>query len=300
MAEIVTTTTDAPITLRSLPMKNIKPLLREPRVVIAGGFLILLLLIAIFAPYIAPKDPLEQDLMLGNMPPATSPGAEPGFYLGTDDLGRDVLSRVLYGSRIALTVAFVAASLSAIIGTLMGLAAGWYGGWADRIISRLVDIWMAFPPVLLSVLLVAVLGSGLHSVIAAIVIIDWTRFCRVVRAETMAQAQLDYVMAAETIGFSRSHILWREILPNVAPVLIALVSLEMGIAVIVEAILSFVGLSLSSDIPTWGGMIAQGRQMIHQGWWVFVFPLIALFATVLAFNQLGNGLRKALDPVMRR
>jgi ABC-type dipeptide/oligopeptide/nickel transport system permease subunit len=121
-----------------------------------------------------------------------------------------------------------------------------------------------------------------------------------VRAETMAQAQLDYVMAAETIGFSRSHILWREILPNVAPVLIALVSLEMGIAVIVEAILSFVGLSLSSDIPTWGGMIAQGRQMIHQGWWVFVFPLIALFATVLAFNQLGNGLRKALDPVMRR
>jgi peptide/nickel transport system permease protein len=299
MAEIATTT-NASVPLRSLPMKTIKPLLREPRVVIAGGFLLLLLLVAIFAPYIAPKDPLEQDLMFGTMPPANYPGAEPGFYLGTDDLGRDVLSRVLYGSRIALTVAFVAASLSAIIGTLMGLAAGWYGGWTDRIISRLVDVWMAFPPVLLSVLLVAVLGSGLHSVIAAIVIIDWTRFCRVVRAETMAQAQLDYVMAAETIGFSRSHILWREILPNVAPVLIALVSLEMGIAVIVEAILSFVGLSLSSDTPTWGAMIAQGRQMIHQGWWVFVFPLIALFATVLAFNQLGNGLRKALDPVMRR
>jgi ABC-type dipeptide/oligopeptide/nickel transport system permease subunit len=298
MAEIATT--DAPVLIRSLPMKHIKPLLREPRVVIAGGFLLLLLLIAIFAPYIAPKDPLEQDLMLGNLPPANYPNAEPGYFLGTDDLGRDVLSRVLYGSRIALTVAFVAASLSAIIGTLLGLSSGWYGGWADRIISRLVDIWMAFPPVLLSVLLVAVMGSGLHSVIAAIVIIDWTRFCRVVRAETMAQARLDYVIAAETIGFSRSHILWREILPNVAPVLIALVSLEMGIAVIVEAILSFVGLSLSSDTPTWGGMIAQGRQMIHQGWWVFVFPLIALFASVLAFNQLGNGLRKALDPVMRR
>ncbi|MDO6965038.1 ABC transporter permease [Rhizobium alvei] len=281
-------------------MKQLKPLLREPRVVIAGGFILLLLLIAVFAPFIAPKDPLEQDLMLGTMPPANYPDAEPGYWLGTDDLGRDVLSRVLYGTRIALTVAFVAASLSALIGTLLGLAAGWYGGWADRIISRLVDIWMAFPPVLLSVLLVAVMGSGLHSVIAAIVIIDWTRFCRVVRAETMAQARLDYVTAAETIGFSRSHILWREILPNVAPVLIALVSLEMGIAVIVEAILSFVGLSLSSDTPTWGGMIAQGRQMIHQGWWVFVFPLIALFATVLAFNQLGNGLRRALDPVMRR
>ncbi len=145
------------------------------------------------------------------MPPVNYPGAEPGYYLGTDDLGRDVLSRVLYGSRIALTVAFVSAALSAIIGTLLGLAAGWYGGWADRVISRLVDIWMAFPPVLLSVLLVAVMGSGLHSVIAAIVIIDWTRFCRVVRAETMAQARLDYVMAAQTIGFSRSHILWHEI-----------------------------------------------------------------------------------------
>ena len=298
MADIAETA--IPSVTWSLPMKLIKPLLREPRVVIAGGFIILLCLIAIFAPYIAPKDPLEQDLMLNTTPPANYPDAEPGFWLGTDDLGRDVLSRVIYGTRIALTVAFVAATLSALIGTLLGLAAGWYGRWADRIISRLVDIWMAFPPVLLSVLLVAVLGSGLHSVIAAIVIIDWTRFCRVVRAETMAQASLDYVTAAETIGFSRSHILWREILPNVAPVLIALVSLEMGIAVIVEAILSFVGLSLSSDIPTWGGMIAEGRQMIHQGWWVFVFPLIALFATVLAFNQLGNGLRRALDPVMRR
>ena len=281
-------------------MKTIKPLLREPRVVIAGGFLILLLLIAIFAPYIAPKDPLEQDLMLGNMPPATSAGAEPGYYLGTDDLGRDVLSRVLYGSRIALTVAFVAAGLAALIGTALGLIAGWYGGWADRIISRLVDIWMAFPPVLLSILLVAVLGSGIHSVIAAIVIIDWTRFCRVVRAETQAQASMDYVVAARTIGFSRLHILLREILPNVAPVLIALVSLEMGIAVIVEAILSFVGLSVSSDTPTWGGMIAQGRQIVYQGWWVLVVPLAVLFATVLAFNQLGDGLRRALDPVMRR
>lgn len=281
-------------------MKNLKLLLREPRVVIAGGFILLLLMLAIFAPVIAPKDPLEQDLMLGNRPPANHPDAEPGYFLGTDDLGRDVLSRLLYGTRIALTVAFVAASLSAIIGTLLGLAAGWYRGWVDTVISRLVDIWMAFPPVLLAVLLVAVMGSGLHSVIIAIVVIDWTRFCRVVRAETIAQSQLDYVVAAQTIGFSRSHILWREILPNVAPVLIALVSLEMGIAVIVEAILSFVGLSLSSDVPTWGGMIAQGRQMIYQGWWVFVFPLVALFATVLAFNLLGNGLRKALDPMMRR
>ena len=280
--------------------KRLYAMLREPKVVFGGGFILLLVVLAIFAPFIAPKDPLEQDLMSGTLPPAWLDGSDPGFLLGTDDLGRDVLSRVIYGSRIALIVAFVAAGLAALIGTLLGLVAGWYGGWIDKAISRLVDIWMAFPPVLLSILLVAVFGSGVHSVIAAIVIIDWTRFCRVVRSETQAQAQMDYVTAARTIGFSRARILFSEILPNVAPVLIALVSLEMGIAVIVEAILSFVGLSVSSDTPTWGGMIAEGRQMIYEGWWVLVAPLIALFATVLAFNQLGDGLRRALDPVMRR
>ena len=280
--------------------KRIRALLSEPKVIFGGGFILILLILAIFAPYIAPKDPLEQDLMSGTLPPAWIEGSDPGFLLGTDDLGRDVLSRAIFGTRIALTVAFVAAGLAAFIGTLFGLLAGWYGGWIDKVISRLVDIWMAFPPVLLSILLVAVFGSGVHSVIAAIVIIDWTRFCRVVRSETQAQARMDYVTAAHTIGFSRARILFSEILPNVTPVLIALVSLEMGIAVIVEAILSFVGLSVASDTPTWGGMIAEGRQMIYQGWWVLVVPLIALFATVLAFNQLGDGLRRALDPVMRR
>ncbi|MGO4436689.1 ABC transporter permease [Rhizobium sp. RAF56] len=280
--------------------RRLRSLLCEPKVIFGGGFILLLIVLAVFAPFIAPKDPLEQDLMAGTLPPSWMEGGDPGFFFGTDDLGRDVLSRLIFGSRIALIVAFVAAGLAALIGTLLGLLAGWYGGWADKLISRLVDIWMAFPPVLLSILLVAVFGSGVHSVIAAIVIIDWTRFCRVVRAETQAQAQMDYVTAARTIGFSRLTILFSEILPNVAPVLIALVSLEMGIAVIVEAILSFVGLSVSSDTPTWGGMIAQGRQIIYEGWWVLLAPLIALFATVLAFNQLGDGLRRALDPVMRR
>ena len=282
-------------------MRNgLRAALREPKVVVAGGFILVLILIAIFAPWIAPKDPLEQDLMLGTLPPASYDGAEPGYWFGTDDLGRDVLSRLIHGGRIALTVAFVAAGLAALLGTVLGLLAGWYRDWVDVVISRLVDIWMAFPPVLLSILLVAVLGSGVHSVIAAIVIIDWTRFCRVVRSETMAQAKMDYVTAARTIGFPKLRILFAEILPNVAPVIVALLSLEMGIAVIVEAILSFVGLSVSSDTPTWGGMIAQGRSIIYQGWWVLVAPLVMLFLTVLAFNQLGDGLRRALDPMMRR
>jgi len=284
----------------SLAARRLRAALAEPKVYLGGGLILLLLAAAVFAPLVAPKNPLDQDLLLASLPPIGLNGAEPGYWLGTDDLGRDVLSRLVFGARVALIVAFVASSLATLVGTILGLLAGWYRGWIDTAISRLVDVWMAFPPVLLSILLVAVLGSGLVSVIAAIAIIDWTRFCRVVRAETMNQAQADYVTSARAIGFPRVHILRSEILPNVAPALLALVSLEMGIAVIVEAILSFVGLSVSSDMPTWGGMIAEGRQYLHETWWVLAAPLTALFATVLAFNQLGEGLRRALDPVLRR
>src|ERR1700719_4886028 len=185
----------------SLVARRLRALIAEPKVMIGGGFILSLIVIALFAPWIAPKDPLDQDLMLASLPPVGLAGAEPGYYFGTDDLGRDVLSRLIYGARIALIVAFVAASLAALAGTTLGLLAGWYRGWGGGVTSRLVDIWMAFPPVLLSILLVAVLGAGVGSVIAAIAIIDWTRFCRVVRAETMAQAQADYVTAARAIGF---------------------------------------------------------------------------------------------------
>ena len=269
---------------------------RDLRIWLGGGFIVLLIVAAVFAPLLSPFDPLEQDLLLAT----AAPGREAGHHLGTDSLGRDVLSRLIYACRIALTVAFVAASLACLLGTMLGLLAGYFGGIADLIISRLIDIWMAFPPVLLSILLVAVLGTGLHSVIIAIVVIDWTRFARVVRAETQQQAKLEYAEAATALGMGRGAILFREILPNVLPVVMVLLSLEMGIAVIVEAILSFVGLSVSTDTPTWGGMIAEGRQIIYQAWWVLVYPLVTLFLTVLAFNQLGDGLRQWLDPMLRR
>jgi ABC-type dipeptide/oligopeptide/nickel transport system permease subunit len=269
---------------------------RDLRIWLGGGFILLLLLTAIGAPLIAPFDPLEQDLLAAT----AAPGQEPGRWLGTDSLGRDVLSRLLHGARVALTVAVAAATLACLLGTALGLLAGYFGGWIDAVISRLIDIWMAFPPVLLSILLVAVLGAGIHSVIVAIVVIDWTRFARVVRAETRQQASLEYTEAAVALGMGRMAILLREVLPNVLPVVLVLFSLEMGIAVIVEAILSFVGLSVASDTPTWGGMIAEGRQIIHQAWWVLVFPLVTLFLTVLAFNQLGDGLRQWLDPMLKR
>ncbi len=259
----------------------------------------LLVLAAVLAPWIAPQDPLAQDLFLGRLPPFWVAGAEPGFYLGTDSLGRDVLSRLLYGARLALIVALLAGSITAVVGATLGLLAGFLCGWVDLVISRFIDIWMAFPPVLFSILLIAVLGPGLSSIIIAIVVIDWTRFARVVRAEAMAQGAMDYVASARVAGRGRLSTMVVEILPNVLPTVLVLLTLEMGIAVIVEAILSFVNLSISTDDPTWGGMIAEGRTSVHQAWWVLVVPLISLFLTVLAFSQLGEGLKDRFDPVLR-
>ncbi|UCI19487.1 ABC transporter permease [Mesorhizobium sp. B2-1-8] len=271
----------------------------SPRLWLAGGWLLIALLAAIFAPLVAPQDPLAQDLMLERLPPFWLDGAEPGYWLGTDSLGRDLLSRLIFGGRIAFIVAFVAAIAACVVGSTLGLIAGYFGGWADRIISRIVDIWMAFPPVLFAILLVAVLGTGLSSVILAIAIIDWTRFCRVIRAEAMGQSRMDYVENARIAGYGRIGIMLREVLPNVVPSIVALLSLEMGIAVIVEAILSFVNLSISTDDPTWGGIIAEGRLSIHQAWWVLVFPLIMLILTVLSFSQFGEALKTRFDPVLR-
>lgn len=269
------------------------------RLWLSGGWLLLLVLAAVFAPMLSPHDPLEQDLFAARLPPFWEQGADPAYLLGTDSLGRDLLSRMLYGARLALTVALVAGTLTCLVGATLGLIAGYYRGWADLVISRLVDIWMAFPPVLFAILLIAVLGTGLTSIIIAIVVIDWTRFSRVVRAEAMSQGAMDYVASAQVAGRSRLGIALAEILPNVLPTIVALLTLEMGIAVIVEAILSFVNLSISTDEPTWGGMIAEGRTSIYQAWWVLVFPLFALFLTVLSFSQLGEGLKEFFDPVLR-
>ena len=263
------------------------------------AWLFVLVGVAVLAPWVAPKDPLAQDLFSGRLPPFWAKGADPSFLLGTDSLGRDVLSRIIFGTRIALAVALISGTLTCVIGASLGLLAGFYRGWVDIIVSRFIDIWMAFPPVLFSILLIAVIGPGLFSIILAIVVIDWTRFARVIRAEAMAQGAMDYVASARVAGRGRFGTMLREILPNVLPIIVVLLTLEMGIAVIVEAILSFVNLSISTDDPTWGGMISEGRASIHQAWWVLVFPLITLFLTVLSFSQLGEGLKDRFDPVLR-
>lgn len=269
------------------------------RLWLSAGWLFILVICAVFAPWIAPQDPLAQDLFASRLPPFWVPGAEVGYPLGSDSLGRDVLSRILYGARLALIVAVVAGTLTCVIGATLGLISGYYRGWPDMIISRLIDIWMAFPPVLFAILLIAVMGTGITSIIIAIVVIDWTRFARVVRAEAMGQGAMDYVASAQVAGRTRMSTMFTEILPNVLPTIVVLLTLEMGIAVIVEAILSFVNLSISTDSPTWGGMISEGRTSVHQAWWVLVFPLIVLFLTVLSFSQLGEGLKDRFDPVLR-
>jgi dipeptide transport system permease protein len=272
----------------------------SPKLGFGLGVYLGLVLLAFGAHWIAPHDPLEQDLLNTFAPPAWRDGGTSAFWLGTDSLGRDILSRLIHGSRVAVTVAVIAATCAGMLGTLLGLCAGYFGGWVDTVVSRIVDVWMAFPPVLLSIVLAAVLGAGLHTVVIAIVVIDWTRFCRVVRAEVMVQKSRDYVTSALTIGLSPRRILTGEVLPNVVPLLITLFTLEMGIAIVVEAVLSFAGLSVANDDATWGSMIQEGRQFVRQAWWLMVAPMVCIVVSVLAANALGDGLRERFDPLLRR
>ncbi|WP_435170691.1 ABC transporter permease [Falsirhodobacter sp. 1013] len=250
---------------------------------------------AVLAPWLAPNDPNSQDLLYTLLPPAWTEGGDALYPLGTDSLGRCVLSRLLFGARVALTVAVCGAVGAMVIGAVVAHVAGYFGGWIDWLVGRVVDIWLSFPPVILSLILMVGLGAGLQNVILAIVLVDWTRFCRVLRAEVMITARRDYVTAAGLLGASHWRIITREIAPATFPLLITLMSLEMGVAVIVEAVLSFVGLSVGSDIPAWGQMIADARANIYYTPWNLIFPFLCIFVTVFGFNILGDGLRRSLD-----
>jgi peptide/nickel transport system permease protein len=269
------------------------------KVWIGSVLLLALLVTAVFAPVLAPHDPRQQDILNSLTPPAWQQGGDPSYPLGTDGLGRCILSQVIYGTRTALTVAFAAATGSMVLGCTLALIAGYAGGATDWAITRLVDLWMSFPPVVLSLLLMVGLGTGIRNVILAIVLVDWTRFCRVVRAEVLVTARRDYVTAARLLGFSHLRTVVREILPAAMPLITTLFSLEMGIAVIVEATLSFIGLSVGADVPAWGVMIADGRGTVHEAPWALIAPMIAIFLAIAAFNFLGDGLRAALDPRLR-
>jgi peptide/nickel transport system permease protein len=269
--------------------------LRSARVLVALGLILCIGFCAAFASSIAPHDPSEQNLVSTLLPPAWAIGGDETFPLGTDSLGRCVLSRLIYGARTAMTVAVFASLGAMVIGSILAHVSGYFGGAIDWIIGRAVDVWMSFPPVILSLILMVGLGIGLDKVILAIVLVDWTRFCRVLRSEVLIVTRRDYVAAARLLGFTHWQTLVREVLPATMPLLITLISLEMAIAVVVEAILSFVGLGVKPDQPAWGQMIADARQYVYQSPWNLLFPVLAIFLTVTAFNLLGDGLRRTLD-----
>jgi dipeptide transport system permease protein len=269
--------------------------LRSPRVLVALGMILGIGACAIFAGSLSPHDPGEQNLLSILTPPVWQTGGDPDFPLGTDSLGRDVLSRLIYSARTAMLVAFLASLGAMIVGTILAHLSGYFGGIADWIIGRAVDVWMSFPPVVLSLILMVGLGIGLRNVILAIVLVDWTRFCRVLRSEVLVVTRHDYVAAARLLGFTHWQTIVREVFPATLPLLITLVSLEMAIAVVVEAILSFVGLGVGANQPAWGQMIADARQYVYQSPWNLLLPIIAIFLTVTAFNLLGDGLRRTLD-----
>jgi len=263
-----------------------------------GGIALLLLLVALAGPALAPHDPNRQDLVSVRQPPLWAGGAW-RHPLGTDSLGRDILSRLLWGARVAVVVAVASAVVSALIGIPVALVAGYARGRVDTVLMRVVDVWMSIPAVLLAIALMAVLGLGLWKVVLAIVIVDWTRFARVVRGEVLALREREFVEAARAIGLRPLRVMTQELLPNLVPLIIVLVSLEMAIAVGVEALLSFVGLGVQAATPSWGAMIAEGRGYLMVSWWGMGVPMLALIAAVVGFNLLGEGLRERLDPRLR-
>ena len=269
--------------------------LGDTRVIVGLAILFAVLVLALLAPLLVQSAADEQDLLATLLPSAWAKGGEAAHPLGTDSLGRDVLARLLYGTRLALTVAAIAAPGAMILGTVAALMAGYFGGWVDWVIGRAVDVWMSFPPVILSLILMVGLGTGSRNVILAIVLVDWTRFCRVLRAEVLVVVRRDYVTAARLVGFSHMRVVLREVLPAVVPLLVTLLTLEMGIAVVVEAILAFVGLGVKPDEIAWGQMIADGRATIYQAPINLLAPVAAIFITVAGFNLLGDGLRRSLD-----
>jgi len=254
---------------------------------------------AVFAPLISPHDPVENALYDQLKPPVWGEGGAAKNLLGTDDLGRDILSRLIYGARVSLTLGVVSVGLALTLGSLLGAIAGYYRGWLDNLIMRFMDIILAFPHILLAIVIVAYLGPGLTNAMMAIGIINIPRFARIVRASVMDEFGKDYVTAAKAVGATDRRVIFNAILPNCLAPMIVQASLGFGAAILDAAGLSFLGLGAQPPIPEWGAMIAEGRAMILRAWWVMTFPGIAILLGVLGFNLLGDGLRDALDPRLR-
>jgi peptide/nickel transport system permease protein len=263
-----------------------------------GGVIVLLfIIIGIIGPSIAPFDPNKQELTAMMKAPA---GIGAAHSLGTDNLGRDILSRVIYGSRVSLLVAFAVVFVSGFIGIALGAISGYFGGKVDFVIQKLVEVVWAFPPLLLGITIMAFLGQGLFNLILALVAQRWIPYCRVVRGQTLSLRNRDFVTAAQCLGASNRQIITRHIIPNLIQTSLVIGTFAMASSIIAEASLSFLGVGVPPEIPTWGTMLADARIYISTAWWLPLFPGLCIFVTVLGINLLGDALRDILDPRLKR
>ena len=264
-------------------------------------FVLLVVLVTpgIFADVLAPHDPVRGNILDRLKPPAWMEGGTWEHPLGTDKLGRDILSRIMYGARISMTMAAVSIICGGIVGTALGLVAGYWGGWWDHIIMRLVDIKVSIPTILLALILAAAMGPSYFTVFIVVVLTLWTRYARLVRGEVLSLRTMDFISKAKVAGSSTPRIIMRHLLPNVVNTIIVLATLEVGVVIILEATLSFLGAGIPPPNPAWGLMVADGRVLVINAWWVSFFPGMAILLTVLSMNLLGDWLRDRLDPKLR-
>ncbi len=277
-----------------------KEFLASTIVRVALGVLALFVVTALLSPLIAPSDPVAGSLDDRLAPPAWIEGGSARHLLGADDLGRDILSRLIYGARVSLAVSVLAIFGAGVIGTTIGLVAGYFGGWTERIVMRVVDLALSFPVIMLALLMAALFGPSLINIIIVLALVLWSPFARMARGETLRVKKLDYVDLARTAGASHLAIMLRHILPNIAGALIVLATLQVGTVIVLEASLSFLGVGVPPPTPSWGSMVSDGRNFIASAWWVSLIPGLAVLIVVLAANMLGDALADHLNPDRRR
>ena len=268
--------------------------------ILALLILLVVLVVAIFGPAIAPMDPNRQNIMLRLAAPMADGPNDQIFLMGSDALGRDAFSRLLYGARVSLLVGVAAILVGGTLGVSAGLVSGYFGGWIDDVLMRLGDIQLAFPFILLAIMFLVVLGPGLFNLILVLGIGQWVTYARIVRAQTLSLREKEFVEAARAMGDSTASIIFRTILPNIVAPLTVIASFNVASVILAEAALSFLGLGVPAEVPTWGSMLAQSRdQLIANKWWLAIFPGLAIVFTVLSFNIMGDWLRDFLDPRLK-
>jgi peptide/nickel transport system permease protein len=264
-------------------------------VIVAGS-----VVLAIVAPALAPSDPVRNDLLERLVPPMWMEGGSGRHPLGTDTLGRDVVSRLLYGARVSLVVGFSAVVVAGALGLLLGLVSGYYGGRLDDLLMRVGDVQLAFPALVLAIAVLAVVGSGLLNIVLVLGVTGWVTYARIARGETLSLRHREFVEGARALGAGDAAILWRHVLPNVLPSITVVATFSVARTIIAEASLSFLGLGLPPPAPSWGAMLDEGRNYLTTGWWLALFPGLAILAVVLGINVVGDWLRDALDPRIER